>query len=130
MPARIALLTHYLSGGTLFNCKSGKDRTGQLSVEAKALALRIAANGNTVPEPDQALTRFEQIQYGALTFVDKTRTELQRYATGYAGSKLGYARKLLLNLFTLTDNLTGRAREQLNRARMREFMGLAGRTKS
>ena len=94
------------------------------------LALRIAANGNAVPEPDQALTRFEQIQYGALTFVDKTRTELQRYATGYAGSKLGYARKLLLNLFTLTDNLTGRAREQLNRARMREFMGLAGRTKS
>ena len=83
-----------------------------------------------VPAPDEKLTRFEQIQYGALTFVDKTRTELQRYATGYTGSKLSYARKLLLNLFTLTDNLTGRAREQLNRARMREFMGLAGRTKS
>jgi hypothetical protein len=130
MPARIALLTHYLSGGTLFNCKSGKDRTGQLSVEAKALALRIAANDGTVPKPDQKLTPIEQIQYGALTFVDKTRTELQRYATGYAGSKLSYARRLLSNLFALTDSLTGRAREQLNRERFREFMGLSNRTKS
>ncbi len=130
MPARIALLTHYLSGGTLFNCKSGKDRTGQLSVEAKALALRIAANDGTVPKPDQKLTPIEQIQYGALTFVDKTRSELQRYATGYAGSKLSYARRLLNNLFALTDGLTGRAREQLNRERFREFMGLSKRTKS
>jgi hypothetical protein len=130
MPARIALLMHYLGGGTLFNCKSGKDRTGQLSVEAKALAVRIMANGGQVPEPDHSLTPSEQVQYGALTFVDKTRTELQRYATGYAGSKLGYARKLLSNLFALTDGLNGRALEQLNRERFREFMGLSKRTKS
>jgi hypothetical protein len=130
MPARIALLMHYMGGGTLFNCKSGKDRTGQLSVEAKALAVRIMANGGQVPKPDEPLTPIEQVQYGALTFVDKTRTELQRYATGYAGSKLGYARKLLSNLFAVTDGLKGRELEQLNRERFREFMGLSKRTKS
>lgn len=130
MPARIALLMHYMGGGTLFNCKSGKDRTGQLSVEVKALAVRIMANGGQVPKPDQPLTPSEQVQYGALTFVDKTRTELQRYATGYAGSKLGYARKLLSNLFAVTDGLKGRALEQLNRERFREFIGLSKRTKS
>ena len=130
MPARIALLMHYLGGGALFNCKSGKDRTGQLSVEVKALAVRIMANQGKVPLPDQPLSAIEQIQYGALTFVDKTRTELQRYATGYAGSKLGAARRLLGNLFALTDGLKGRALEQLNRERLREFMGLSKRTKA
>jgi len=95
MPARLALLSFYLGGGTLFNCKSGKDRTGQLSVEVKLLTTRIKANQGRVPQPDQAFTVIEQIQYGAITFLDKTRTELQRHATGYAGSKLGAARQLL-----------------------------------
>ncbi|MFM7523011.1 MAG: inositol phosphate phosphatase SopB, partial [Betaproteobacteria bacterium] len=130
MPARIALLMHYLGGGTLFNCKSGKDRTGQLSVEVKALAVRIMANQGRVPLPDQPLSAIEQIQYGALTFVDKTRAELQRYATGYAGSKLGAARQLLDNLFAHADGLKGRALEQLNRERLREFLGLSKRTKA
>ena len=130
MPARIALLMHYLGGGTLFNCKSGKDRTGQLSVEVKALAVRIMANQGRVPRPDQPLSAIEQIQYGALTFVDKTRAELQRYATGYAGSKLGAARQLLDNLFAHADGLKGRALEQLNRERLREFLGLSKRTKA
>lgn len=130
MPARIALLMHYLGGGTLFNCKSGKDRTGQLSVEVKALAVRIMANQGRVPRPDQPLSAIEQIQYGALTFVDKTRAELQRYATGYAGSKLGAARQLLENLFAHADGLKGRALEQLNRERLREFLGLSKRTKA
>jgi hypothetical protein len=130
MPARIGLLMHYLGGGTLFNCKSGKDRTGQLSVEVKALAVRIMANQGRVPLPDQPLSAIEQIQYGALTFVDKTRAELQRYATGYAGSKLGAARQLLDNLFAHADGLKGRALEQLNRERLREFLGLSKRTKA
>ncbi len=130
MPARLALLSFYLGGGTLFNCKSGKDRTGQLSVEVKLLATRIRANQGRVPQPDQAFTTIEKIQYGAITFLDKTRTELQRYATGYAGSKLGAARQLLKNLFALTDQLKGQALAQLNRDRFREFIGLSKRTKA
>ena len=130
MPTRLALLSFYLGGGTLFNCKSGKDRTGQLSVEVKLLATRISAHQGRVPQPDQAFTVIEQIQYGAITFLDKTRTELQRYATGYAGSKLGAARQLLTNLFALTDQLKGQARAQLNRERFREFIGLSKRTKA
>ncbi|MEK0434042.1 MAG: hypothetical protein RL369_91 [Pseudomonadota bacterium] len=130
MPARLALLSFYLGGGTLFNCKSGKDRTGQLSVEVKLLVTRIRANQGRVPQPDQAFTTIEKIQYGAITFLDKTRTELQRYATGYAGSKLGAARQLLKNLFALTDQLKGQALAQLNRDRFREFIGLSKRTKA
>ncbi|MCE2872127.1 MAG: hypothetical protein LW714_12135, partial [Oxalobacteraceae bacterium] len=40
--SRIAVLNFLMGGGTTFNCKSGKDRTGQLDTEAKILALQIA----------------------------------------------------------------------------------------
>lgn len=130
MPARIALLSHLLAGGTLFNCKSGKDRTGQLSVETKFLALRAAENGGKVPAPDAQCTPVELAQYAALTFLDKTRTRLQQLATGYAGSKLSGAAQILSNLFRAAEHLRGEKGKALSRERLREFLGLSGRTKS
>jgi hypothetical protein len=42
LPARLAALTSLLGFPPAFNCKSGKDRTGQMDVEAKSVAVFIA----------------------------------------------------------------------------------------
>ena len=55
MVARLAVLSHMIGEPPLWNCKSGKDRTGMLDVEAKFLAARIELTGK-VPEPDLPLT--------------------------------------------------------------------------
>jgi hypothetical protein len=47
--SRIAVLSFLMGGGSTFNCKSGKDRTGQLDTEAKNLAIQIATTGK-VPD--------------------------------------------------------------------------------
>lgn len=130
MPARIALLSFLIGGGTLFNCKSGKDRTGQLSVEAKFLALRIENHGGDVPEPDAALTPWEHVQYGCLLFYDKARTLMQKYATGYEGSKLSYAKKAFAYFSRAIDDLPKSERMRLLKSQVREFIGLSSRAAS
>ena len=87
MPARIALLTHYLSGGTLFNCKSGKDRTAQLDIETKFLAFQIETTGK-VPEPARIRTIEEKSQLAHFVFHDEARRTMQEYNTGSGGSKM------------------------------------------
>ena len=42
LPARVALLNHILGNETCFNCKSGKDRTGQLDAEVRTLAATLS----------------------------------------------------------------------------------------
>ncbi len=101
--ARLALLSSLLNGGTAFNCRSGKDRTAQLDLEAKLLAIQIesrhlgafeaaTADGSVrstnVPPPYAGRTDFERYQLQHLVFGDKSRTEMQRYNTGVEGSKL------------------------------------------
>ncbi len=101
--ARLALLSSQLNGGTAFNCRSGKDRTAQLDLEAKLLAIQIesrrlgafeatSADGSVrstnVPPPYAGRTDFERYQLQHLVFGDKSRTEMQRYNTGVEGSKL------------------------------------------
>ena len=65
MVARLAVLSHMIGLPPLWNCKSGKDRTGMLDVEAKFLAARIELTGK-VPEPDLPLTEEEQALYRQL----------------------------------------------------------------
>ena len=42
LPARVAMLNHILGNETCFNCKSGKDRTGQLDAEIRTLAATLS----------------------------------------------------------------------------------------
>jgi hypothetical protein len=88
MVTRMALLSYLMEGGTLFNCKSGKDRTGELDIEAKFLAFQIHTSGGTVPVPDRERTDLEKIQLAVFMFEDESRRTMQEYNTGYGGSKL------------------------------------------
>lgn len=103
--ARIARLSFLMSGGTAFNCKSGKDRTAQLDLEVKVLSfqseyrdaghgLAIGADGavestGTAP-PYVGRTDLDKLQLQAFVFQDRSRTVTQRHNTGAEGSKLGY----------------------------------------
>ncbi len=42
LPARVALLNNIIGNETCFNCKSGKDRTGQLDAEVRTLAATLS----------------------------------------------------------------------------------------
>lgn len=129
MASRIALLSFLIEGGTLFNCKSGKVRTGQLSVEVKFLALRIESRHGDVPQPDEELTPLEHVQYGCLLFYDKARTRMQKYATGYEGSKLSYAKKAFAYFSQAFRQLPTNERMRMIEFQVREFIGLSSRTK-
>ena len=103
--ARLARLSFLMSGGTAFNCKSGKDRTAQLDLEVKLLSfqseyrdaghgLAVRADGNLesldIPPPYVGRTDTDKLQLQAFVFHDRTRTVMQRHNTGAEGSKLGY----------------------------------------
>ena len=65
LPARILALSYLLGFKTAFNCKSGKDRTGVLDIEAKFLLTELELTG-TLPTPDQQLTPDQQSRYAEL----------------------------------------------------------------
>jgi hypothetical protein len=111
MVSRLSVLTHIIGQTPCFNCKSGKDRTGTLDVEAKFLATRIdfarkqAAANNAdpttfkfVPDPgplskeDQAMFRQIAIRSGNL--------EVQEYNTGIGGYKTAAQKALQRRLGT------------------------------
>jgi phosphatidylinositol-4,5-bisphosphate 4-phosphatase len=85
MTSRIAVLTHMTGNTIAFNCKSGKDRTGVLDVEAKFLAARIDMHG-TVPEINARLNVEEQEMYRNFSF-NSGNLEMQQYNTGLGGYK-------------------------------------------
>ena len=86
MVSRIVVLTHMLGDTACWNCKSGKDRTGNTDVEARFLALRIAVSGK-VPEPDALLTGEERAALRAFALASGN-LELQALNTGLQGFKL------------------------------------------
>ena len=87
LPARLALLTGKLGLTPSFNCKSGKDRTGQLDAEIKYLATCIERNGGRVPEPGAELSSEEQDLYRTIV-LNSGNHEIQRMNTGHAGYKV------------------------------------------
>ena len=85
--ARYAVLTYLMGGTPCWNCKSGKDRTGQMDVECKFLAALIA-RGEEIPEPGAKLTKAQQGLFRAIAF-EGGNFEMQRQNTGFAGFKTG-----------------------------------------
>ena len=82
LASRVALLSNLLGRSTCYNCKSGKDRTGQLDAATKLLAVDAAAGRLPVPDtvPDQRRST---------NFVLKTgNLEMQQHNTGLRGYKL------------------------------------------
>lgn len=91
--SRIALLTHMIDNKIDFNCKSGKDRTGELDIEAKYLAAQLAMTGD-IPEPDIPRTFEEKTNFFRM-LVEGGNHELQKYSAGVAGFKLNGLGSLL-----------------------------------
>jgi hypothetical protein len=85
LASRVAVLTHLMDQVPMWNCKSGKDRTGMLDGEAKLLAMRIQLLGR-VPEPDEVPGPEEQ---GTVReFLLRTgNLEMQQLNTGIMGFK-------------------------------------------
>ena len=123
--SRLLVLHHMIDGGSQFNCKSGKDRTGQLDVEAKFLAFQIENNGGHVPRPDRERGTLERLQFSAFVFQDEARRTMQAYATGYGGSKLAGVPSLYRNFLIDLQGHKDAAKRVIA-----EFMGLAHFTRA
>ena len=83
--ARVAVLTHQIGGTPCWNCKSGKDRTGQMDVECKFLAALIA-RGEKIPAPGAPLTKEQQGLFRSIA-LEGGNFEMQKLNTGVGGYK-------------------------------------------
>ena len=62
MTSRLALLAHKIGATPMWNCKSGKDRTGHLDAEAKFLAAEIRSLGHVPPYGRLSVPRRNQFK--------------------------------------------------------------------
>ena len=85
--ARIAVIANLMGEVPCWNCKSGKDRTGQMDVECKFLSTLIA-NGSPIPEPGAPLTKAQQGLLRSIA-LEGGNFEIQKMNTGIAGFKTG-----------------------------------------
>ena len=86
MPTRLAVLADMLGVKVAFNCKSGKDRTGELDAEIKHFKLQMALTG-TVPHHTRRRTPDEMRHFHEVV-TNSGNFEVQQLNTGYAGYKL------------------------------------------
>ena len=86
LPARLAMLGHLMGMMPLFNCKSGKDRTGQMDVACKALALQMYERGGRLPPLDKPRTSMDEHIFQQVA-INGGNLEMQRMNTGLAGFK-------------------------------------------
>jgi hypothetical protein len=112
MVARLAVLSHIMGDTTAFNCKSGKDRTGELDVEAKFLALQIERTGH-VPPYNQELTSEEQTLFRALA-LEGGNLDMQRLNVSAGGFKLE-------GVHAITRRLGGDEAKEVHRGLSKHF---------
>lgn len=87
--SRLCLLLYLIEYPVSFNCKSGKDRTGELSAEINDLALTIEANNGQVPDPYAKISSKEKVQLSEI--YNATQSDLIAQAnTGYKGLKVDF----------------------------------------
>ncbi len=85
LPARLLVLANLTGQTPAFNCKSGKDRTGQLDVEAKTLAAQMSMLGR-VPTLDESRSAEYKLVREQIA-INGGNYEIQRMNTGLAGFK-------------------------------------------
>ena len=85
LPARLLVLAGMTGQMPAFNCKSGKDRTGQLDVEAKVLVAQIHLLGRVPTLEESASEEYKEIR--EQVSINGGNHEMQRLNTGLAGFK-------------------------------------------
>jgi hypothetical protein len=109
-PVRILALANEIGATPAFNCKSGKDRTGQLDVEVKDFYTHLYASEGRVREINHVRTESEVESFKKI-FEDGGAREIQKFNTGIPGNKidlkifydvLGYEKKAVDGLVGLS----------------------------
>ena len=90
--ARVAVITHLIGGVPCWNCKSGKDRTGEMDAECKFLSTLIALKA-PIPDPGQQLNDDQKALFRSIV-LQSGNLEMQRYNTGLAGFKTGSVKSI------------------------------------
>ncbi len=72
-----------------FNCKSGKDRTGEVSAEINDLMITMEANNGEPPDPYKKLSDAQRVQSSEI-FDASSGGQITQSNTGYRGLKVGY----------------------------------------
>lgn len=86
---RLAALMYLIGYPVSFNCKSGKDRTGEVAAEINNLVLSMEANDGEVPDPNKKLTTEDKLQ--ARNVLNDTQSDnIARTNTGLGGLKVKY----------------------------------------
>lgn len=88
---RLAFLMYLIGYSVSLNCKSGKDRTGEVVAEINDLVLNMEANGGEPPDPYAKLEDEDRLQL--MQVLDATSSnEIAQANTGFLGLKVGYKR--------------------------------------
>ncbi len=85
LATRVALLTSKIGAVPLYNCKSGKDRTGMLDAEIKFMAACIERDGE-VPTPGNPLEGDDQTLFQSI-LLESGNHEIQESNVGVRGYK-------------------------------------------
>lgn len=95
LPKRLVLLSYLVDSVPAFNCKSGKDRTGMIDAEVKALAAKLSRE-HDVSAISTRLEKAELLPF----YLDSGNFEIQERNLGLSGNKVmnsnsPYLKKLL-----------------------------------
>ena len=104
--ARLAVLSYLIGKVPCFNCKSGKDRTGEMDVECKFLSTLIA-RGEPIPKPGAKLTEEQKGLFRAIA-LQGGNFELQKLNVGVAGFMSG-------SVASIAERLGGKAYHTFHR---------------
>lgn len=99
-PVRILALANECGAASAFNCKSGKDRTGQLDVEIKDFYTHLNVAGEARVLNHQR-SQTENLNLKTL-FEQGGGREIQKYNTGIPGSKVDL--KVFYDVFQFTND--------------------------
>ena len=109
LPSRLVLLSNKMGDSTAWNCKSGKDRTGELDAEAKFLAIRMDQTG-TIPKPGK-LDTIDQGLFRNVTFASGNH-KIQEFNTGGGGFKLEGVKAITERLGSMLAKLIHRGQSR------------------
>ena len=87
LPVRLLALANEIGAEPAFNCKSGKDRTGQMDVEIKDFYTHLNGSGGQVRDITHKRNDVEASNFKKI-FEHGGGRELQKFNTGIPGSKV------------------------------------------